>query len=161
MPHIRSISFCWILWNLFNTARHRLPHYPPPSGEAGGWRRRMKAEASDINSFNVEAFGVKSLVLGYSFPLWRSNGGGFCNNFSRSSSTSRGIRRNWRRLAWGSSSSSRGIRRDRRRLASGSASAWNFYWSLIICCESWFEALDWNHFYSLTHFELEGFRGAG
>ena len=25
MPRIRSISFCWILWNLFNAARHRLP----------------------------------------------------------------------------------------------------------------------------------------
>ena len=72
---------------------------------------------------------------------------------------SRGIRRSWRRLAWGSSSTSRGIRkeleevgvgvvlsrgirRDRRRLSSGSASAWRFYWSLIICSESWFEVLD-------------------
>ena len=27
MPRIRSISFCWILWNLFNAARHRLPQY--------------------------------------------------------------------------------------------------------------------------------------
>ena len=43
----------------------------------------MKAEASDENSSNVEAFG------------------GFCNHFPRSSSTSRRIRRNWRRLAWG------------------------------------------------------------
>ena len=25
MPRIRSISFCWILWNLFNTDRSRLP----------------------------------------------------------------------------------------------------------------------------------------
>ena len=25
VPRIRSISFCWILWNLFNAARHRLP----------------------------------------------------------------------------------------------------------------------------------------
>ena len=27
VPCIRSISFCWILWNLFNAARHRLPQY--------------------------------------------------------------------------------------------------------------------------------------
>ena len=27
MPRIRSISFCWILWDLFNAARHRLPQW--------------------------------------------------------------------------------------------------------------------------------------
>ena len=98
MPRIRSISFCWILWNLFKAASHRLPHYPrPPSEEAGGWRRRLAIK----NSLNDEALWIKIFGLTHFLPLWRSNGGGFCNNFSRSSSTSRVIWRNWRRLAWG------------------------------------------------------------
>ena len=100
---------------------------PPPAerpeDEVGGWRQRMNLW-----------FEFKS----YSFPLWRSNGGGFCNNFSRSSSTSRGI---WRRLAW------------------GSVLMWRFYWGLIICCENLFELL--KPFLLSCQLGAERFQGSG